>query len=53
MRCVCFSYLANILADICSQLQLDTGSSDLWVDTQGNAFTNVIDTNIGAQLVYG
>lgn len=35
------------------QVQLDTGSSDLFVDTQSVSFTNANNTGLSATLVYG
>ena len=35
------------------QVQLDTGSSDLFLDTQNASFTNANDTGLTATLVYG
>lgn len=34
------------------QVQLDTGSSDLWLDTSDYSLTNLTDTQVVGSIVY-
>ncbi|KAJ3557413.1 hypothetical protein NM688_g1478 [Phlebia brevispora] len=48
-------YVANITVDgQIYEVQLDTGSSDFWLNTQGTSLSsNVTDTNVTATITYG